>query len=113
MRRLRALRDVRLEQIRAGMAWHYKDYQHGQTTQDRLVYRDEEENARVRRGSGCGTMRTRCRAYGRFSCISGGEGNIAGAAASNSGRGNSVSGGKNRIATGDYNWAAGGLLENQ
>ena len=33
----------------AGMAWHYKEYQHEQTTQDRLVYRDEEENAKARR----------------------------------------------------------------
>ena len=42
-----SLRDVGLEQIRAGMAWHYKDYQHEQTTQDRLVYRDEEQNAKA------------------------------------------------------------------
>jgi endonuclease YncB( thermonuclease family) len=42
------LRDVGLEQIRAGMAWHYKEYQHEQTTQDRLVYRDEEEGAKAR-----------------------------------------------------------------
>jgi endonuclease YncB( thermonuclease family) len=33
----------------AAMAWHYKEYQHEQTTHDRLVYRDEEESARVRR----------------------------------------------------------------
>jgi endonuclease YncB( thermonuclease family) len=44
-----SLRDVGLEQIRQGMAWHYKEYQHEQTTQDRLVYRDEEENAKARR----------------------------------------------------------------
>ena len=43
------LRDVGLEQIRQGMAWHYKDYQHEQTTHDRLVYRDEEESAKARR----------------------------------------------------------------
>ena len=30
-----SLRDVGLEQIRQGMAWHYKEYQHEQTTQDR------------------------------------------------------------------------------
>src|SRR5262245_50667806 len=42
-------RDVGLEQIRAGMARHYKAYQHEQPTQERLVYRDEEENARARR----------------------------------------------------------------
>jgi endonuclease YncB( thermonuclease family) len=28
---------------------HYKEYQHEQTTQDRLVYRDEEESAKARR----------------------------------------------------------------
>ncbi len=44
-----SLRDVGLEQVRAGMAWHYKAYQHEQTTQDRLVYRDEEEGAKARR----------------------------------------------------------------
>ena len=42
------LRDVGLEQIRAGMAWHYKEYQHEQTTQDRLVYRDAEESTTAR-----------------------------------------------------------------
>jgi endonuclease YncB( thermonuclease family) len=31
------------------MAWHYKEYQHEQTTNDRLVYRDEEERAKARR----------------------------------------------------------------
>jgi|SRR5215510_16510467 len=44
-----ALRDVGLEQIRAGMAWHYKSYQHEQPTQERLVYRDEEDAARAAR----------------------------------------------------------------
>ena len=43
-----SLRDIGLEQIRAGMAWHYKEYQHEQTAQDRLVYRDEEESAKAR-----------------------------------------------------------------
>jgi len=43
------LRDVGLEQLRAGMAWHYREYQHEQSTQDRLVYRDEEESAKARR----------------------------------------------------------------
>ena len=41
------LRDVGLEQICAGMAWHYKAYQHEQPTQERLVYAQEEENARA------------------------------------------------------------------
>lgn len=43
------LRDAGLEQIRQGMAWHYKEYQHEQTAQDRLLYRDEEESAKARR----------------------------------------------------------------
>jgi endonuclease YncB( thermonuclease family) len=29
------------------MTWHYKEYRHEQTTQDRLVYRDEEEAAKA------------------------------------------------------------------
>ena len=44
-----SLRDVGLEQIRQRMAWHYKEYQHEQTTHDRLVYRDEEESAKASR----------------------------------------------------------------
>ena len=43
------LRDVGLEQIRAGMAWWYREYAHEQATQDRLVYRDEEESAKASR----------------------------------------------------------------
>jgi endonuclease YncB( thermonuclease family) len=39
--------DIGLEQIRAGMAWHYKEYQHEQPTQERFVYRDEEEAAKA------------------------------------------------------------------
>jgi endonuclease YncB( thermonuclease family) len=42
------LRDVGLEQIRAGMAWWYREYAHEQATQDRLVYRDEEESAKAK-----------------------------------------------------------------
>ena len=42
---------VGLEQIRAGMAWHYMAHQHEQPTQERLVYGDEEEAAiAARRG---------------------------------------------------------------
>jgi hypothetical protein len=44
-----SLRDVGLAQIRLGMACHYKKYQHEQTTQDRLVYRAEEEGAKAAR----------------------------------------------------------------
>ena len=43
------LRDVGLEQIRAGMAWHYKEDQHEQPTQERLVYAQEEESAKTSR----------------------------------------------------------------
>jgi len=42
-------RDVGLEQIRTGMAWHYKAYQHEQPMQERLVYRDEEDAAKAAR----------------------------------------------------------------
>jgi endonuclease YncB( thermonuclease family) len=41
------MRDVGLEQVRAGMAWHFKAYQHEQDTPERLVYRDEEEAAKA------------------------------------------------------------------
>ena len=43
------LPDVGLEQLRQGLSWHCKEYQHEQTTQDRLVYRDEDESAKARR----------------------------------------------------------------
>ena len=53
------LRDVGLEQIRAGMAWWYREYAKEQATQERLVYRDEEEAAKAaRRGAG-GQTRSR------------------------------------------------------
>jgi|SRR5262245_41117360 len=42
-----ARRDVGLEQIRIGMAWHYKAYQHEQPKHERLVYRDEEVAAKA------------------------------------------------------------------
>lgn len=38
--------DVGLEQIRAGLAWHYKQYQNEQSTTDRKAYTDAEDNAR-------------------------------------------------------------------
>jgi endonuclease YncB( thermonuclease family) len=40
-------RDVGLEQIRAGMAWHFKEYQHEQTAHERLIYRDDENAAKA------------------------------------------------------------------
>ena len=41
--------DVSLEQIRAGMAWHYKYYQADQTLDDRQLYADAESAARANR----------------------------------------------------------------
>jgi endonuclease YncB( thermonuclease family) len=43
--------DINLEQIRAGLAWHYKKYEREQTTAERVSYSDAEREARkVRRG---------------------------------------------------------------
>ena len=43
--------DVNLEQIKAGMAWHYKEYQREQSAVDREVYARAEDEARnARRG---------------------------------------------------------------
>lgn len=41
--------DICLEQIKAGMVWHYKKYQNEQTPQDRASYADAEEEARTAR----------------------------------------------------------------
>lgn len=38
--------DICLEQIKRGMAWHYKQYQRDQTSQDRADYAVAEKNAR-------------------------------------------------------------------
>ena len=40
-------RDVCLEQIKAGLAWHYKYYQSEQTPEDRTLYADAEVDARA------------------------------------------------------------------
>jgi len=42
-------RDVGLEQIRAGLAWWYREYAHEQSPQDRLAYETEEDAARRER----------------------------------------------------------------
>jgi endonuclease YncB( thermonuclease family) len=42
-------RDVCLEQVRAGMAWHYKYYQAEQSPEDRTLYADAEDRARATR----------------------------------------------------------------
>lgn len=42
-------KDINLEQVKAGMAWHYKEYQEEQTPEDRELYakaEDEAHNAR-------------------------------------------------------------------
>ena len=38
--------DANLEQVRAGMAWHYKQYQKEQSPDERVSYADAEEQAR-------------------------------------------------------------------
>jgi endonuclease YncB( thermonuclease family) len=42
-------RDVGLEQVKSGLAWHYKAYQSEQTKADRMLYDQAEEQARVAR----------------------------------------------------------------
>ncbi len=39
-------RDASLEQLRAGLAWHYKQYQREQSREDRNAYAEVEEEAR-------------------------------------------------------------------
>lgn len=39
--------DVCLEQIKRGMAWHYKDYEREQSLEDRSRYTTAEEKARI------------------------------------------------------------------
>ena len=44
-------KDINLEQVKAGMAWHYKEFQREQTPEDRELYTAAEEEARkARRG---------------------------------------------------------------
>ena len=44
-------KDMNLEQIKSGMAWHYKKYQGEQTQADRIEYSEAEVDARdARRG---------------------------------------------------------------
>ena len=42
-------RDINLEQVRAGMAWHYKEYQSEQTPEDRELYAKAEDEAHTAR----------------------------------------------------------------
>jgi endonuclease YncB( thermonuclease family) len=41
--------DICLQQIRAGMAWHYKHYQNEQSAEDRELYANAENEARTER----------------------------------------------------------------
>lgn len=41
--------DANLAQIRAGMAWHYKQYQRDQSFEDRQLYSEAQESARSSR----------------------------------------------------------------
>ncbi len=41
--------DVCLEQVKAGFAWHYKKYQHEQSSNDQRLYADAEIRAREER----------------------------------------------------------------
>jgi endonuclease YncB( thermonuclease family) len=44
-------KDINLEQVRAGMAWHYKEYEREQSPEDREIYAHAEDEARkMRRG---------------------------------------------------------------
>src|SRR5438105_8733744 len=42
-------KDVNLEQVKAGMAWHYKEYQREQALEDRESYARAEDEARAAR----------------------------------------------------------------
>jgi hypothetical protein len=42
-------KDVNLEQVRSGFAWHYKQYQGNQPFVDRAVYAEAENTARISR----------------------------------------------------------------
>ena len=39
--------DVNLEQVREGMAWHYKEYEREQSPEDRAIYARAEDEARA------------------------------------------------------------------
>lgn len=41
--------DANLQQVKAGMAWHYKQYQREQSAADQMSYTEAEEQARVGR----------------------------------------------------------------
>ena len=39
------MKDVGLERVKAGFAWHYKKYQHEQSVEDQRLYADAETKA--------------------------------------------------------------------
>lgn len=39
--------DANLEQVKDGMAWHYKQYQSEQSVEDRSLYAEAEDQARA------------------------------------------------------------------
>ncbi|MFN2576693.1 MAG: thermonuclease family protein [Pyrinomonadaceae bacterium] len=39
-------KDINLEQVKAGMAWHYKEYEREQSSEDRDLYARAEDEAR-------------------------------------------------------------------
>jgi endonuclease YncB( thermonuclease family) len=41
--------DICLEQVRRGMAWHYKQYQQEQSSEDRVAYAQSESQAREKK----------------------------------------------------------------
>ncbi|MDQ2921714.1 MAG: thermonuclease family protein [Acidobacteriota bacterium] len=42
-------KDINLEQVKAGMAWHYREYQREQAPEDRELYAKAEDEARAAR----------------------------------------------------------------
>ncbi len=42
-------KDINLEQVKLGMAWHYKEYQNEQAPEDRELYAKAEDDARAAR----------------------------------------------------------------
>ncbi len=39
-------KDINLQQVKDGFAWHYKEYQPEQTADDQILYAEAEEEAR-------------------------------------------------------------------
>ena len=52
--------DANLGQIKAGMAWHYKQYAKEQPEDDRVLYGEAENVARMLKKGLCGQIMTQC-----------------------------------------------------